>query len=56
MTVCDLCKQLFDGLAGICHDCRDELDWQEDREGDPLESGFCHDEYVCDDGDKSYER
>lgn len=25
MTVCDSCKQLFDGLSDYCYECRDDM-------------------------------
>lgn len=25
MTVCDICKQLYDGINDVCPDCKDEM-------------------------------
>lgn len=37
MTVCDQCKQLFDGLADICPDCR----WEYEKDAPEFENEIC---------------
>ena len=32
MTVCDVCKQLFDGINDLCPDCQDVTDEYLNRE------------------------